>query len=361
MNETEYARAFAHTYLADAFHSMGMLDKAMDEYHAAMDLMGKKEYDKLFLTLYNLAGVIYIGQDDEQVEDIQNRFERLSHYFDILDILMALKEYEDAARFTEKTERLLVGMECAGKWTRLMEYEIQIYTELGKEEPLERAYELFFQYDMKFKEISKQSAVKRLKKRIELQKEADRRTSMEEWQNVLFKRNEYDELTGVLNRRGIRKYMNKAFAAAREQKQKFAVLFVDVDFFKEFNDTYGHVAGDECLKKIAHILKHAVADKGMAGRYGGDEFLLTITGIQTISIMEVAMEIKKSLTKVAIPNKNSAVSDEVTVTIGGVNSVPEEKMDFPCYIEAADRMLYSLKKSSKNGFAINESVQGDEK
>lgn len=492
MNETEYARAFAHTYLADAFHSMGMLDKAMDEYHAAMDLMGKKEYDKLFLTLYNLAGVIYIGQDDEQgaldcffkeieiaeqmedymmcsaalaniayvyrkagaygkseatlkrafemaqnasenesnvafgeefynmfraglelekgkpdkaleylgsldklkedhlnvpllyascyaqkgmkeeamaglgkiweqIEDIQNRFERLSHYFDILDILMALKEYEDAARFTAKTERLLVGMECAGKWTRLMEYEIQIYTELGKEEPLERAYELFFQYDMKFKEISKQSAVKRLKKRIELQKEADRRTSMEEWQNVLFKRNEYDELTGVLNRRGIRKYMNKAFAAAREQKQKFAVLFVDVDFFKEFNDTYGHVAGDECLKKIAHILKHAVADKGMAGRYGGDEFLLTITGIQTISIMEVAMEIKKSLTKVAIPNKNSAVSDEVTVTIGGVNSVPEEKMDFPCYIEAADRMLYSLKKSSKNGFAINESVLGDEK
>ena len=114
-------------------------------------------------------------------------------------------------------------------------------------------------------------------------------------------------------------------------------------------------------EKIAHILKHAVADKGMAGRYGGDEFLLTITGIQTISIMEVAMEIKKSLTKVAIPNKNSAVSDEVTVTIGGVNSVPEEKMDFPCYIEAADRMLYSLKKSSKNGFAINESVQGDEK
>lgn len=265
MNETEYARAFAHTYLADAFHSMGMLDKAMDEYHAAMDLMGKKEYDKLFLTLYNLAGVIYIGQDDEQGEDIQNRFERLSHYFDILDILMALKEYEDAARFTEKTERLLVGMECAGKWTRLMEYEIQIYTELGEEEPLERAYELFFQYDMKFKEISKQSVVKRLKKRIELQKEADRRTSMEEWQNVLFKRNEYDELTGVLNRRGIRKYMNKAFAAAREQKQKFAVLFVDVDFFKEFNDTYGHVAGDECLKKVDHILKHAVADKGMAG------------------------------------------------------------------------------------------------
>ena len=66
MNETEYERAFAHTYLADAFHSMGMLDKAMDEYHAAMDLMGKKEYDKLFLTLYNLAGGIHIGQDDEQ-------------------------------------------------------------------------------------------------------------------------------------------------------------------------------------------------------------------------------------------------------------------------------------------------------
>ena len=66
MNETEYVRAFAHTYLADAFHSMGMLDKAMDEYRAAMDLIGEKEYDKLSLTLYNLAGVISIGLDDEQ-------------------------------------------------------------------------------------------------------------------------------------------------------------------------------------------------------------------------------------------------------------------------------------------------------
>ena len=115
------------------------------------------------------------------------------------------------------------------------------------------------------------------------------------------------------------------------------------------------------LSRVGDKINEIVGDDGVVRSCGGDEFLLTITGIQTISIMEVAMEIKKSLTKVAIPNKNSAVSDEVTVTIGGVNSVPEEKMDFPCYIEAADRMLYSLKKSSKNGFAINESVQGDEK
>ena len=64
--DTQYSRAFAHTYLADAFHSMGMPGKAIEEYHAAMDLIGSNKCDKLSLTLYNLAGVIYIGLDDEQ-------------------------------------------------------------------------------------------------------------------------------------------------------------------------------------------------------------------------------------------------------------------------------------------------------
>ena len=345
----------------------GEPDKAL-EYLDSLDKLKEDPLDVplLYASCYALKGMkkeamAGLASIWKPVEDIRNRFERLSHYFDILDVLMALEEYQEAARFTEVAEKLLASMDSAGKWSRLMEYEIQIYTALGEEKQLERAYELFFQYDMKFKEISQKSAIKRLKKRIELQEEADRRASMEEWQDVLFKRNEYDELTGVLNRRGIRKYMNKAFAAAREQKQKFAVLFVDVDFFKEFNDTYGHVAGDDCLKKVAQILKNAVSDQGMAGRYGGDEFLLTITGTQTISIMEVAMEIKRSLSKVAIPNKCSNVSDEVTVTIGGVNAIPEEDQDFPFYIEAADKMLYSLKKSSKNGFAINESVRGEGK
>ena len=489
-DESEYSRAFAHTYLADAFHSMGMLEKAMDEYHQAMELIEKSKFDKLSLTLYNLAGIIYIELDDEQgaldcffkeieiadhmedhmmcsaalanisyvyrsagaydkaeamldraykmskatdkndfnvafseefynmlraglavekgetekalgyleklnrlkadsldvpllyascyarqgkkdealaglagiwnaVENIRNCFERLSHYFDILDVLMALREYEDAARFVQVMETLLEKMDSAGKWSSLMEYEIRIYTALGEKENLERAYELFFQYDVKFKEISKMAVIKRLKKRIELQEEAEKRASMEAWQNVLYKRSEYDELTGVLNRRGIRKYMKNAFEAARKQSRKFAILIVDVDFFKEFNDTYGHVAGDECLKKVAQILNQVLSTQGLVGRYGGDEFLLTVVGTQTFSVSEIAMEIKNALEEAGIPNTNSTVSEFVTVTIGGINTVPEKDQDFSHYLEAADKVLYSLKNSSRNGFVVNESIQGE--
>lgn len=328
---TEYSRAFAHTYLADAYHSMGLLTRAMEQYHTAMDLIGKNNFEKLSLTLYNLAGVIYIGLDDEQgaldcffkeveiaeqmedymmcsaalaniayvyrsagafkkaertllrahemavsadendtnieftedvynmlqaglsieegkpdkalkyldsvgnlrgqsldvilmyascyakngkkeaalhgvnssldaVENIRNRFERLSHYFDILDILMELEEYEEAEKFVLKAEALLSKMESIGKWSRLMDYEIRIYNALGDKQKLDRAYELFFEYNMKFKEASRKAAVKRLRKRIELHEESNKRADMEKWQNVLHKRSEYDELTGVLNR-----------------------------------------------------------------------------------------------------------------------------------------------------------------
>ena len=140
---------------------------------------------------------------------------------------------------------------------------------------------------MKFKAASRETVVKRLRKRIELQEESSKRVNMEAWRNSLYKRSEYDELTGVLNRRGIRKYMVQVFSDAKAVGNKFAVLIIDVDFFKEYNDTYGHVAGDE--------------------------FLLAIGGSQTMSVME-----------------------------------------------AADKALYDLKKNSKNGFVIVESLQGEE-
>lgn len=487
--KSEYSTAFARTYLADAYHSMGMLDKAMSEYHKAMPLAQKNHYESLSLTLHNLAGVIYIDLDDEQgaldsffkeieiaerrdnymmcsvalaniayvyrgagafdkaestlnrahdmakiaeenesnadfsedfyhmlraglalerknsdlalehlhsiteskwqsmdivllfaacyalkgekntalrkvdrvwedVEDIRNRFERLSHYFDILDIYITLEEYERAELVIEKAEKLLVRMDIAGKWSKLMEYEIKVYTAMKSDKKLERAYRLFYEYDLKFKEFQRKAAVKRLKKRIELQEEAEKRASMEAWQNVLAKRSEYDELTGVLNRRGMRKYMNSAFSRAKFSQESFAVLIVDVDFFKEFNDTYGHVAGDECLKKIAEILKSAVKKNGMVGRYGGDEFLLTFAGEKTSMLLEYALGIKEALERAAIENKNSTVSEFVTVTIGGLNIRPSEEKEISFYIDEADKVLYRLKKCSKNGFTIVDSLQG---
>ena len=107
---------------------------------------------------------------------------------------------------------------------------------------------------MKFKAASRETVVKRLRKRIELQEESSKRVNMEAWRNALYNRSEYDELTGVLNRRGIRKYMVQVFSDAKAVGNKFAVLIIDVDFFKEYNDTYGHVAGDEFLLAIGGSL-----------------------------------------------------------------------------------------------------------
>ena len=490
-DNTLYAKAFAHTYLADAFHSMGILDKAMEEYHTAAELIEKGNYERLSLTLYNLGGVIYLTLDDEQgaldcffkeieiaermddymmcsaalanvsyvyrcagayekaektlnraynmakaanendtnvefseefysmlrsglaleegktevaltyldsleklkdvslditllyaacnakkgnrveavlgikccldaVENIRNRFERLSHYFDILKILLDLEAYEETEYFIKKAEELLEKLDNAGKWVRLMEYEIRIYTALKDEEKLERSYQLFFEYDIQFKKITMNSSVKRLKKRIELQDEADKRVSMEAWREVLFKRSEYDELTGVLNRRGIRKYMRQVFFEAVAKKDRIAVLIIDVDFFKEFNDTYGHVAGDDCLRQVAQALNAVVDSDGLIGRYGGDEFLVTLTRTQTTSVMEIAMEIRRTVEELSIANEKSTVSDVVTVTVGGINGIPADSEDFSCFVEDADQVLYELKKSSRNGFLIAERGQGEE-
>lgn len=481
-----YTKAFAATYLADAYHSLGWLRDAADECRMAKNLTEANKFDQLSLFLYNLAGVIYIEMDDEQsaldyfykdielaqkmsdykmygaalaniayvyrragaydkaestlekayyisnkatkndekrvfnenfyniqkakialkkkeydrafeflgyvdrsendvrnadtsmlyadyyaqtgnhkeaeewlrcavdvIEAISNKFEKLSDYFQIIEILIKLEAYTEAEKLTEETEKMLADMHVAGKWVKLAEYEIAIYQKLGDSEKLERAYEMFCEYDIDFNAARKRAGLKRIKKRIELQKEMDKRADIEAKQAVLENRSEYDELTGVFNRRGLRKYTDMAFARAQKDGQSFAVLIVDVDFFKEFNDTYGHVAGDACLKKIAEILKNNMPDKGIVGRYGGDEFFIAISGQSAENMNSLIIDIRKDLEDSAISNGDSKV---VTVTIGGVNTIPRMETDILEYVHAADHVLYRIKKSTRNGFEVLETL-----
>ena len=136
----------------------------------------------------------------------------------------------------------------------------------------------------------------------------------------------------------------------------FAVMIVDVDYFKEFNDTYGHLAGDDCLKQIAGALTSALDDKGIVGRYGGDEFLVAVTDRKTEEITDIIINIRQKIKNLMLENVNSKISKYLTVTIGAVNAVPGKQTDILEYMHAADTALYEIKKDSKNGFYVKDSL-----
>ncbi|HIB4764681.1 TPA: GGDEF domain-containing protein [Klebsiella pneumoniae] len=152
-----------------------------------------------------------------------------------------------------------------------------------------------------------------------------------------------DALTGTANRRALNAYL----AAIWQQKTPLALMMIDVDYFKRYNDRYGHQAGDECLSSVAQVLKMAVRAEGdLVARYGGEEFVVVLPGVSLAHATAIAERIQQKIREAGLPHAASAVASEVTVSIGIVASdgtVPIEML-----IARADSALYQAKNKGRN-------------
>ena len=159
-----------------------------------------------------------------------------------------------------------------------------------------------------------------------------------------------DGLTGLNNRRALQEYLIKEWAHWQRNQTPFSILMIDIDCFKDFNDTYGHMAGDDCLKQVANVLqKNVKRTNDMAARFGGEEFLIVLSGINSRDAINIAEEIRNEIQKLAIPHSASSCRSTVTVSIG-VSSCDSHK---PCdshqhTIEEADKALYQAKEQGRN-------------
>lgn len=286
----------------------------------------------------------------------ENNLYELDCCLDGIEVFLQLKEYDRAKELIKTANRIVEQMNLTGRRVRIASYQIQIFKELGDTENLKKAYRDFYEYDIAFEKERKTAAQKRVRKRIELEAEYERHEGMEVRQTALETKNEVDELTQILNRRGLKKSLNVLLETAKKNRQLFSVIMFDIDFFKEFNDEYGHVEGDTCLKNMGQLLKEAAGEFGVSGRYGGDEFLLAFVDHTTKEIEQILQKLQSNLAELAMPNRRSTVSPYVTTTIGCVNAVPSMIDSVRQYVDAADQALYRIKKKTRNGFEIAETL-----
>ena len=161
-----------------------------------------------------------------------------------------------------------------------------------------------------------------------------------------------DQLTGLPNRYAMNDALEAAFERAFHQQTNLCVGMIDVDYFKEFNDTYGHQAGDVCLNAIAGILRRLAGQHGFfCARYGGDEFVLICedTGRKQISAFAAALH--EDIVSCRIRHRNSAVSEYVTVSQGYCADSPSTGGKIWDYLAEADRQLYKVKKGREKAKA----------
>jgi len=156
-----------------------------------------------------------------------------------------------------------------------------------------------------------------------------------------------DKLTGLVNRRGFDNAMSLEFKHAQQDKSPLALIMVDIDHFKPFNDHYGHQAGDDCLAIVSKTLKEAMCrPNDIVARYGGEEFAIILPNTNAENAALVGERIVSALEKLAYTHEYSSVADYVTVS-GGISEMANHA-SLEDMIKSADKALYSVKEKSRN-------------
>ncbi len=158
-----------------------------------------------------------------------------------------------------------------------------------------------------------------------------------------------DGLTGIGNRRLYEQVLESEWRRARRNRQPISMVVIDIDHFKEYNDHYGHVMGDQCLRQIATALD-GVANRStdFCARYGGEEFVLLLPETDFSAARMIAEKVRSAILELKIPHAKSATAEVVTVSAGVCTLVPEQGETPERLFEIADRALYLAKKNQRN-------------
>lgn len=159
----------------------------------------------------------------------------------------------------------------------------------------------------------------------------------------------YDALTEIHNRRSFDEYISKEWSRGTREKTKLSIIMIDIDFFKQYNDTYGHLQGDFCLQKVAKgFLECLNRASDFVARYGGEEFVILLPSTHEAGAMEVAERVRNLIENLNIKHETSNIANYVTVSLGVNTVTPNLDTNLKEFINGADEALYLAKKEGRN-------------
>lgn len=171
-------------------------------------------------------------------------------------------------------------------------------------------------------------------------------------------RSNTDALTGLANRRALEEFFRSAQIAAMEQGEPLSILMIDIDHFKSFNDSYGHQVGDQVLRLVAKILQDNVREADLAARYGGEEMMAVLPGVELVACAAVAERIRRRVSEARLTRRTTGEElTSVTVSIGVAQFRLAESAE--AMVERCDRALYLAKHLGRNRTVKETDIGGE--
>ncbi len=303
--------------------------KAYDSYFAVGDMKEPNWYLIRVLPMENIRKIAHLAA-------IKVFIEGMAILFTILFIVYYVMKYQGERHLMKLRQAAeAVGR---GEYDKVAGGEIELPIELKNEIGLlSRSF-----YDMSIN-------IKNFKENLEGIVE-ERTKALEKANNDLMKLSLLDGLTGIHNRRAFDKSINDVFLEAKMKLGTFSVMMIDIDFFKSYNDRYGHTDGDEIIKKVANTFKDNIRKEDRVFRYGGEEFIVIFNNLEIDMAKKVGDEIIKAVQNLNIPHEESPY-EVITVSAGiteysNTFNGPEE------IIKVADKKLYMAKEKGRNCLEI---------
>ncbi len=287
-------------------------------------------------------------QDDNLIVD------EIEDIYEICKMLLEFDELDACFEVGRIISPIIKNVHISNMRLQFMSLQIEYLRKKGNFEEANRLCGHYFDISQ---EKQKTDAIEYLfavnvRKSVEDMKK--KQADMKQENDRLSQQAEFDELTGLPNRYSLSQMSDMLFDRANREHRSLAVEIFDIDCFKQFNDTFGHQAGDKCLKKVSEAVRGFCKSHEhiYAARYGGDEFILMYLGRNDLEVQELAEDLRKRISELHIANPNAREAPIISISQGIRNSVPKKGSRLWDYMYTADNALYQIKQERRGGIMI---------
>ncbi|MCR5144399.1 MAG: GGDEF domain-containing protein [Lachnospiraceae bacterium] len=284
---------------------------------------------------------------------IMDMFDDLYDYLQMLLVRGMRQDFLVAYKIVEKvTERTNIK----NLKKNLLTLKVKYYKQVRDVEKYQEAAIEFFDVSELMERENRMMVINMIGMRSSLNNLVQLNKEVEQENELLQRKSETDPLTGLYNRSKLNEYGEEAFERAYHQKTPMAIEILDVDYFKQYNDNYGHQQGDKAIQLVADIMMQ-VRRKNKKGnifcsRYGGDEFVIIYEGLSKDETMAAATQLKQMILAERLEHKYSFAADILTISQGICWGIPNDETRVWDYLHIADELLYNVKKVSRNSIKI---------
>lgn len=366
---TRGSRAIVHANLCFCYIQMDELDKA------AQHLMRLKELtdddspaanmDHISINMLESELHHKRGEFEKRDEAIQRLHEMEFNSMNVFDALselcrhaMLLLEIGKMEEFLSLVDRIESLANSPTVEKQVLDLRLNYYKKIGDAENLAKVAVKYYEVAKLREDEHNKIVSHNIQTRMHLEEEAARRKEVEVSNLMLKQKSEHDALTGMNNRYKLNELAELAFHRAYLNGSPLTVEILDIDCYKEFNDNYGHQAGDECLIKIADIIRSMEDYTGVhTARYGGDEFVIIYEDYTKADVEKMARKLQDMIRRLNIEHKHSKVSDRITISQGLFHKIPSGGNKTWDFLYGADMALYGVKNRTKNAYYIGTTFE----